>query len=85
MIELLIGTARSTNSDRDVSEICYMIADHEERVPVRMFTGSVTDEGIVTEACRGVNVVIHLTAVIDYSMFPDVARTMDVNVKGSAP
>jgi len=44
--------------------------------------GSITDETLLKEACRGVDSVLHIAGVADSTMFPDADRIQQVNVQG---
>jgi nucleoside-diphosphate-sugar epimerase len=50
--------------------------------PVKIFTGSITDSDLVSEACKGVNAVLHIASVIDTTMFTNDKLLKDVNIKG---
>ena len=51
-------------------------------MPVRQYCGSVNNEELVREACKGVSTVFHLASVVDSSMFPDDKKMEHVNVGG---
>lgn len=56
--------------------------DYPERVQVKGYVGSVTDETKVSDACKGANCVMHLASSLDNSLFPDKAKLHSVNVGG---
>eukprot|EP00058_Branchiostoma_floridae_P013451 XP_002598939.1 hypothetical protein BRAFLDRAFT_221648 [Branchiostoma floridae] len=78
--------------EEDVSEIrkiesshCPPIVDQERSpvTPIVNIVGDVRDEQALSEACRGVDVIIHTAAVIDVTgRVPDQVM-WDVNVKGT--
>ena len=49
-----------------------------------MFTGSITDSDVVSEACKGVDAVLHIASVIDQTMFANDKLMKDVNIKGTS-
>lgn len=57
-------------------------SDYADSKPVTSYTGNITDEEIVSEACNGVDAVLHIASVIDTTMFPNKQRLHEVNVKG---
>lgn len=57
--------------------------DYRERVPVQAFVGSVTDEKLVQEACKGANCVMHIASIVDTTLLPDKDRSYSINVIGN--
>lgn len=51
--------------------------------PVKIFIGSITDRDAVSEACRGVDIVLHIASLIDWSLFPNHEALHNINVKGT--
>ncbi|WAR02574.1 3BHS-like protein [Mya arenaria] len=56
---------------------------HKEAAPVRQYLGSLTDELLVGEACRGANCVMHVASIVDTAMFPDPVLSYNINVLGT--
>ncbi|VDI69875.1 Hypothetical predicted protein [Mytilus galloprovincialis] len=57
--------------------------DFQSSKPLRIYSGSITDNKLVNEACHGTDIVLHIASKIDYSNFPDKKVLQEVNVKGT--
>nr|WGV39910.1 HSD3B [Sinohyriopsis cumingii] len=57
--------------------------DHEDNKPVISIVGSVSDVITVETACKGVDSVVHVAGLVDFSLFPDMKKLESVNVKGT--
>ena len=62
-----------------------LIVDYKASKPVEQFLGSINDEKLLREACRGVHCVMHIASLIDVSMFPNMDTLERVNVQGWFP
>ncbi|MBT3285617.1 NAD(P)-dependent oxidoreductase [Candidatus Bathyarchaeota archaeon] len=56
---------------------------HVERLGVEAFKGDITDQGSVTDACKDVDAVVHLAALLPPRSESSRELTMKVNVSGT--
>ncbi|XP_060586548.1 3 beta-hydroxysteroid dehydrogenase/Delta 5--_4-isomerase-like [Ruditapes philippinarum] len=57
--------------------------EYEAKKPMRQYVGSILDLEFMTEACKGVDCVIHLASLIDITLFADFERSYKINVEGT--
>ncbi|CAC5378350.1 unnamed protein product [Mytilus coruscus] len=57
--------------------------EFEANQTIRSYTGSITDRAIVQQACRGVDIVLHIASMIDWSLFPNRKILHEVNILGT--
>lgn len=51
--------------------------------PLKTYIGSITDKTVVSEACRGVDIVLHIASLVDCSLFPNHKALHEANIRGT--
>lgn len=59
-----------------------LFVEFEAKQSILSYTGSITDSALVQQACRGVDIVLHIASVIDWSLFPNREILHEVNILG---
>lgn len=59
-----------------------LFVEFEAKQSILSYTGSITDQALVQQACRGVDIVLHIASMIDWSLFPNRKILHEVNILG---
>ncbi|XP_052074038.1 3 beta-hydroxysteroid dehydrogenase/Delta 5--_4-isomerase type 2-like [Mytilus californianus] len=62
--------------------IFLFLVEFEAKQTITSYTGSITDRALVQQACRGVDIVLHIASMIDWSLFPNRKILHEVNILG---
>ena len=80
----IIGTLSESSHEIRAFDLPHISWESIEKFEdVEIFPGDVTKKNLITEACRGIDLVIHLAALLPPQSKVDRQLTLEVNVEGT--